>query len=142
MKKLIFIALLAISSISIFGQKLSKDETVAYIRSIICKDNFVKYGICWENEPMEFEFESVSASEGRLYISYKIVHNNRHNTTEIVLDGKFTALEVKTCGIDYYYAIRENCEHGSCCFLLDKPDAERLVKALNYLSTICVDPFK
>lgn len=117
-----------------FGQKLSKDETVEYIKQLLIGQSLC-YN-CGSDGPVLRDILEVTASDGIL----KIAHDFKgfKKTSEVILHGKFVAIPKKFCNEDFY-SIEEDASRG---FDINKTNAERLVKALNYLSTICVDPFK
>ena len=150
MKKIIFIALLAITSISTFGQTLSKEETIEYIKTRLLIST--KYVIsCDETKVPSIEkILDVRAADGKLFIDteHVIVYSNGNtgnevvSTIQIALDGKFVANPTNDCN-KYVYNIG-----GKRFYFPEVDDAKRdadvksLAKALNYLSTLCKDPFQ
>ena len=142
MKKVFVIFLLSIAYVSSFSQTLSKQETVDYIKTKLTKsaEHFKK---CYDDGSVLIEkILDVKCADNKLFvtINHTYVDGAGYNQKEpmdfvIVLGKDFVATPTSYCGDRVF-------EIGGFKLVISKDDAESLVKALNYLNKICVDPFK
>jgi hypothetical protein len=137
MKKVFVIFLLSIAYVSSFSQTLSKQETVDYIKTRLTKSTsyFLE---CHEDyygrkAPCIEDILDVKYADNKLFLT--INHKFRHTDFVMELGKDFVATPTSDCDNRVY-------EIGGFKFVISKDDAESLVKALNYLNKICVDPFK
>lgn len=144
MKKLIFIALLAITSISTFGQTLSKEETIEYVKNKFINSASYYIDDCYQNSPLVETILDVRVTDGKLFIDtrhVKVFPNGSTgsavvSTLNLRLNGNFVVLLTNDCGNRIYNI------GGEKFSFRDQEDVKSLVKALNYLSTLCKDPFQ
>jgi|WetSurMetagenome_2_1015567.scaffolds.fasta_scaffold43197_2 hypothetical protein len=141
MKKTFFIFLLSFAYASSFSQTLSKDETVEYIKTKLTKSAYY-YRSCNDGTPCIDYILDVECIDSKLFITIDYTYVDDAGTYQskpveftIVLGDSYIATPTSDCSNLVY-------DIGAIKLIIDKADAESLVKAINYLGTICVDPFK
>lgn len=140
MKKVYFIFLLSIIYVSSFGQTLSKEETVDYIKTKLKSANY--FIECYEDGVLIDHILDVRCEYSKLFITINHSYvdelgTNRKAPMDFIIDLGKTCVANPTndCQSHIY-------EIGGIKFLIGKEDAESVAKAINYLGTISVDPFK
>lgn len=136
MKKVFVVILLSTAYLSSFSQNLSKEETVDYIKTKFTKSADIFLECLGDKDGKEVGIEDildVKYTDNKLFLT--VNHNFRHTDFVMELGKDFVATPTSDCDNRVY-------EIGGFKFVISKDDAESLVKALNYLNKICVDPFK
>lgn len=125
---------------STFGQTLSKEETVDYIKTKLkSAHHFVE---CYIDGVVIDEILDVKCEYSKLFITINHTYADGAGTYRKV-PKVFTIDLTKTCvanpTTDCHNYVNEI---GGIKFDIHKDDAESVAKAINYLATISVDPFK
>jgi hypothetical protein len=140
MNRVYFIFLLSIAYVSSFGQTLSKEETVNYIKTKLKSAGY--FVECYNGGPVIDDILDVKCEYSKLFITIYHTYVDGAGAYQrtpldfpIDLSKTYVANPTNDCQ-NYVYEI------GGIKLFIDKDDAESIAKAINYLGTISTDPFK